>query len=318
MGRVAWASILRAFKTTLTTPNVLFCFFSALADLPPLYVQTLDVSTPVRILLWTSWIWMLLRARYFRVNSVEESDEAALIEKNKQFYLRAGWKLVLFVICIACLVGDAILNFVVGDNLDLIDSRTWNASIDANSLLVMHQIWTQTANLCEWWGVTSSLLFLWGHLILWECFEDFMLAHKTKEMNSISKFIARSSNQNIKRLLELYALLLTLLVWRATGRYFAGLFGFGMFCLLMVKTESMNIHSDDFQTFTHCSGMILVMIVSTALSTPKPQIFWIVKFTSIMPYFFQFMTSLPTHTKLKMRAEIKMFKHLGDLIILVQ
>lgn len=191
---------------------------------------------------------------------------------HRLWYNRALWKGLLLLICLACFVFDSILSQVAGNNPNIVFDHALNSSYSKDVGALMDNFPRQINYNEIHWG---SFFILWIHLCLWEWVE---------------------SHNRAKRFLDLYAILLGAMALYVSRVAWAVV----PFMLLLVK-----IITDE----VRCAAMIVMLM---SLTTVRSEIFWIVKFTMILPYFFQFIT---THAKRRMHAEIKIFKHLGDLVL---
>lgn len=159
----------------------------------------------------------------------------------------------------------------------------------------------------------------------WEYMELYMLKYRNNKVDdSVSKFISATRNKLPKHLLFGYLLILGCgLYLYAPFRMVYGnlpliLHISGTFGVIFAETQSARPNGDRLQTFFHCAAMFLVMAVGMFVTARGSSLFWIVKFASVFPYFFAAFANLPKGEKmLKMRAEIKMFKHLCDSVVIV-
>lgn len=140
---------------------------------------------------------------------------------------------------------------------------------------------------------------------------------KNRRDGSISQIIASSKNKRVKRCLEAYTLYVVVLLFYYEGVVIAFAFLVGSLLVVWVKTESNRVHEDEFQTGYHCAGMVIVILVAVFVFTSGRELLWITQFASVFPYFFMFISSVDTHTSLKVHAEVKMFKHLFDGVALL-
>jgi hypothetical protein len=287
--------------------------------LPPTIVnlttgQKVEVpgSNGARILLLTSWTWVMLRNSHFRINRV--SSESDAITEQQQWLHRTLYKLGLFAISYFFTALDGFLSQVLFEDPDVI-------LIGANSTITQRSKMFFTESISplhrfKRFRFEAAVALTVNHII-WEMIEDHLLKNKDKKTDSISKFLANSTNKRFKHLLTFYLCIFTLIILWCESVMWGLIFIIGWTIVIFVKTESSIKDGDEMQTGVHCVGMIVVILVAICITTTKTDVFWINKFSSIFPYFFMFISSISSHTSLKMRAEIKMFKHLCDIIVVV-
>ena len=315
---MSYGDVLAVFVGTLFERNIWLCLFSVLIDVFTLRLTANESINTARVLLWSSWVWIIFRGRYFRVDKA--GDQMRLCENNRSAVSRVLWKSLLTVIIVGCACLDNIVGSVAGNDMSLIIGVYPNNTLSPNT-------YAAVASAVHWSTRPTSnftlFLVLGAHMYVWECFERCLLlttnnGGKQQKYNSISQFIADSENKHFKHVLNFYGLFVMPALLLYAGMLVPFWFFFlGMVLLILVKTESRNNNGDDFQSFTHGLGMVIVIMVGVTITSYHRDLLWIAKFSSILPYFYQFATSLPTHKLLKIRAECKLFKHLGDLIVVV-
>eukprot|EP00041_Stephanoeca_diplocostata_P040303 m.1639084 g.1639084 ORF g.1639084 m.1639084 type:complete len:306 (-) comp32982_c0_seq1:213-1130(-) len=293
---------------------------STLPDWLALYLKIPSPCNTARILQWTSWTWILIRGSYFRVDRIEGGNQKELIQAEKSALKRALFKSLLLVACMISTIFDFWLSVIAGNDPDILFDET-NTTVSPR---VKESLKTTFKN---WYGDFPSLsgynvavlACLAIHLIFWECVEEHLINEisTNTKICSISRYIANGKNQKFKNYCLLpYCVVLILFLFTLNGIWSSVAFSVGMILLLFVKTESHKGNDkDDFQTDAHCTGMIIVLGVAITLTTHRQDMLWIVQFSSILPYFYRFLTSLSSHHLIKIRSEVKMFKHLGDLIV---
>lgn len=299
---------------TIPVISVLTSCFSVLPDFLSVHFSLYPESNGARILLWTSWTWIILRNGHFRVNKLDSGQqERGHIAKQRQVMYRVIWKFVLGVFA----VGFVLLDRVIG--VDDIELRT---SLPPSSAIAypLYSFWKQALLIhkqIRWQLQWSALGLLLMNHVFWEIFEHHVLATKRTKTSSISQYIRLVEFKTVRWVLAFYYAVICVLV----GCCDSLLAGFVMILshllLIEVKTESDVHNGDELSTSTHCMGMVLALMVAISITTSHTDVFWITKFASVFPYFFMFISSTASHKAIKMRSEIKMFKHLCDTMVTV-
>jgi len=280
-----------------------------LPDCLAMYLRVPKECDAARVLLWTSWTWMLVNNRYFRINRVAESDQATFVRQKRSPVKRVLFTFGLVFVALGLSFADFSLVTVLHHDIDALAlppnvtmAARWKAA---------PAVWHARIATTHSFHWTVPLTLIVNH-VFWDLMERHMLKMRRKDENSISRFIANSDHRSTKRALEIYTFGACVLLTYFEGLVCGLVFGLGCVLLVVVKTESLRSDEDEMQTAWHCSGFILVLLVAVYVLTKGHELLWVVKFSSVFPYFFMFITSISAHGMLKMRSEIKMFKHLFD------
>lgn len=291
-----------------------FCAFAAVVVDWASTTVTLPTGCDMsRVLLWTSWTWIILRNSHFRINKVPSSDELIKIREMRSSAPRLLFKLALLTIACAFSAMEYCLKYVLLGDVSAFIFSYPNATMRAK--------WTQAAAVLtdhRMLATPSSfvLAFLCINCIFWEQMETHLISTRKGKESSISQIIADSKNKRIKwTILGAAVIFVVPLLWHQQV-WPAVLHVVG--CLLLyMPTESKKRDGDEFQTALHCAGMVLVLFVTILVLTEKHAMLMVTQFASVFPYFFMFISSVGDHRCLKLHAEIKMFKHLfGGMALL--
>jgi hypothetical protein len=160
-------------------------------------------------------------------------------------------------------------------------------------------------------------LVLFVNRVFWDNMERHMLSTRKNKENSISNYMANPGHKRAKRALEAYTLVGAILMMCLEGLVCDTVFAIGCALLVLLEAKLLRPDEDDIQTVWNCFGLIIVPLVAICTLTKGHEILLIVKFSSVFPYFFMIVASVPAHGMLKMRSEIQLYKHLFDAMVVL-
>lgn len=304
----------------LPVVDILLSVVGIIPDVLTVHWVLPDGANETRILLWVSWAWFLLRNDHFRINKVHDGDQSAHIQRQRNPCKRFAFKFVLLALTWLLILFDVGVGpiFLHGD-FDALNTpiKSYNTTMvrkskDLWDTVKPHTSYHQSHGAS--WG--AGFILAVNH-VMWECVDHHLQGHKSKSEDSISKYIAKPRNKRFRMVLTAYSFLAFVLICVFVGLIPGLIFAIGVCLLIFAKTESYIAGGDEFQTGVHCSGMFIVTGIAIYVFLQQREVLSIVKMSSVLPYLFMFITSVTSHHRLKIRSEVKMFKHLFDCMALL-